>query len=248
MTTLRKTARQRLNVLLGHAGFQLLRSGERDCIRPYIPFMHTLAEARTAGLSVGDYIDSKYHVLGATKATIDQLATLGLFEQSIQSVCEIGPGSGRYLEKIQQSCAPRSYEIYETDKEWSDWLARTYRVTAHEADGTSLRNTATESVGLVHAHKVFVYLPFIVTFQYFKEMIRVARPGGTMVFDIVSELCMPDSTIEQWIADRTYFRCLLPRDFVIEFFTRKQCSLCSSFLAPMLPGQSEYLVFTKERT
>jgi hypothetical protein len=240
------TVRQKLNTLLGYGGLQLVRAGEGNHIRSFIPCKRTVEEAGRARLSVGDYIDAKYHVPGATQATIDRLAELGVFSNTISSVCEIGPGSGRYVEKVRRLCAPRSYAIYETDKDWRDWLVRTYSVTAHEADGVSLRESAHGSVDLVHAHKVFVYLPFIVTFQYFEEMIRVARPGGRIVFDIVTERCLSDATIEQWIACHAYQRCMLPRDFVIQFFAKRQCTLRSSFLAPMLPGQSEYLVFTKE--
>jgi SAM-dependent methyltransferase len=246
MPTFQKTARKTLNILLSPSGFQLMRPGEKDHIKSFIPCKETVDEARKAMLSVGDYIDAKYHHPGATQTTIDQLADRGVFGGRINSVCEIGPGSGRYLEKIQRLCAPHSYEIYETDPEWADWLVRTYHVSAHEADGTSLRDTPSGSVDLVHSHKVFVYLPFIVTFQYFSEMIRVARPGGRIIFDIVSEGCMSDATIEQWIASRAFSRCMIPRDFVIGFFARRQCSLRSSFLAPMLPGQSEYLIFARE--
>lgn len=245
MTTFRKTARKMLNAILGLFGFQLLRPGERAHIKSFQPFGQTLKEARKAGLSVGDYIDLKFQVPGATQSTIERLTTFGIFGGKVQCVCEVGPGSGRYLEKVQRLCATSSYEIYETDKDWSDWLARTYHVKAHDADGATLRETATGSVDLVHAHKVFVYLPFVVTCQYFDEMIRVARRGGSIVFDIVSESCMGDDMIEKWIASKLYFPCMMPREFVVAFFARRQCSLRGSFHAPMMPGQSEYLVFVK---
>jgi hypothetical protein len=246
MATFRKAARNKLNILLGHAGFQLVRPGERNHIKSFQPFRKTLEAARQAGLSVGDYLDSKFQVPGATQATIDRLAGLGVFNEKIQSVCEIGPGSGRYLEKVQRLCAPRSYEIYEPEKEWSDWLVRTYAVTAHESDGRCLGNTASNSVDLMHAHKVFVCLFFVVACQYFGEMIRVTRPGGQIVFDIVSENCMPDETLEKWIASGVIYPCMLPRHFVIQYFAKRGCSLRSSFFAPMMPGQSEYLLFVKD--
>ncbi len=248
MSTYRKAARNKFNALLGRTGFQLVRPGERDAVRSFIPFRETLDGARKAGLSVGDYIDSKYHVPGTTQATVDQMAGFGVFQGKIDSICEIGPGSGRYLDIVQKMCAPHSYEIYETDPEWSNWLARTYHVIAREADGTSLRDTASGSMELVHAHKVFVYLPFVVTFQYFKEMVRVVRPGGQIVFDVVSDRCMNDETIEKWIACRTYSRCVIPRDLLISYFGQRGCALHASFLAPNLPGQSEYLIFVKDGT
>lgn len=241
-----KTARKAVNAVLEPAGFRLVRPGENAHAMPFQPLKRTLEGAKKAGLSVGDYIDLKFHVPGATQATIDQLAGLGVFGLNVRSICEIGPGSGRYLEKVLRSCAPSSYEIYETDPEWSDWLARTYPVTAHQADGRCLRDTASDSVDLVHAHKVFVYLPFVVMCQYFGEMIRVARPGGLIVFDIVSEDCMADATLEKWIASGISYPSMMPKNFVISFFARKHSTLRASFFAPMMPGQSEYLVFAKD--
>jgi hypothetical protein len=246
MNAFRQAAREKLNVLLGRAGFQLVRNGNRSHITSFQPLSRTLQEADRAGLSVGDYIDQKFQVPGATQSTIDQLAALGLLTKDVRTVCEIGPGSGRYLEKVQRLCAPRSYEIYETDKDWSDWLTRRYQVTAHAADGSTLQSTANDSIDLGHAHKVFVYLPFVVACQYFLELIRVARKGGWITFDVVSESCMSDAMIEKWIERKIYYPCMMPRSFVIDFFARRGCHLRASFFAPMVPGVSEYLVFAKD--
>lgn len=245
MSTLRKTVRKSLSAALGVAGFELLRLGRTEYVRSFLPLRRTLEEARKAKLSVGDYIDSKYQVPGATQGTIDELVKLGVFRQNADRVCEVGPGSGRYLEKVLELCEPRSYEIYETQQEWSDWLEKTYHIKAHHADGKSLGHTATESVDLIHAHKVFVYLPSIVSCQYFGEMIRVARPGGKIVFDIVSEGCLDDPTIEKWIARGSYYASIMPRQFVIDFFAARDCSLLCSLFAPLGAGRSEYLVFAK---
>jgi hypothetical protein len=242
-----RTARKALNSVLGFAGFRLVRFGESDYVMAFQPFRRTINGAKKAGLSVGDYIDSRFQVRGATQDTIDRLASLGTFGENVRSTCEIGPGSGRYLEKVQRLCASSSYEIYETDLQWSDWLARTYHVAAREASGRSLRDTENDSIDLVHAHKVFVYLPLIVTCQYFAEMIRVTRPGGQIVFDIISEGCMADSTLEKWIASGLYFPCMMPREFTIAFFARQHCTLQASFFAPLVPGQSEYLIFAKDK-
>jgi hypothetical protein len=245
LATLRKAVRKTLSAGLGFAGFELLRRGERDYVKSFLPLRATLQAARKAGLSVGDYVDRRHQVPGATQAAIDQLAGLGVFDRKIQSICEVGPGSGRYLEKVQRLCAPGCYEIYETEREWSDWLVRNYHVKAHDADGKSLSQTASQSIDLAHAHKVFVYLPFVGTCQYFSEMVRVTRPGGYIVFDIVSEECMTDVEIDRWVSSATYYPCITPRAFVINFFARRGCSLRGSFFAPLRPGQSEYLFFVK---
>ena len=77
-------------------------------------------------------------------------------------------------------------------------------------------------------------------------MIRIARPKGKIVFDIASDSCMNDPTLEKWIASGISYPCILPRKFVVDYFAKRNCFLRSSFFAPMVPGQSEYLVFVKD--
>ena len=218
-----------------------------DSVKSFLPFRQTLKAARLAGLPLGDYIDARYQFPGLTQQTIDRLATVGVFDAPTDRVCEIGPGSGRYLEPVLKRCKPTSYEIYEPNREWSNWLAKTHPVIPRQSDGISLHDTLTASVDLVLAHRVFVYLAFIVTFQYFLEMIRVAKDGAYIAFDIFSESCMPDATIEKWAAAHVYHPCMIPRDMAIAFFARRRCSLHASFFVPSRFGQSEYLVFVKNQ-
>jgi ubiquinone/menaquinone biosynthesis C-methylase UbiE len=248
MIKVRRTVRELVNTGLNLAGLELIRKRREDYVKTFLPLKDTLEGARRAKLSVAEYVDLKYQVPGATQATIDQMEELGVFNPKVSSVCEIGPGSGRYLEKVQRLCSPCTYEVYETEREWSDWLAQTYGVKACEADGKCLNHTASDSIDLALAHKVFVYLPFVVTCNYFNEMARITRKGGRIVFDVVSETCMTDTLLERWIAAQFFYPSMMPSDFVIDFFTKRGCSLRSRFFAFLKPGQSEYLVFTKEST
>jgi len=86
---------------------------------------------------------------------MDGLAALGVFIDLIEKVCEIGPDSGRYLEKTIARCRPQHCEIYETSPEWRNWLVQQFKVTARTCNGRDLAETESGSVGLVHAHKVF---------------------------------------------------------------------------------------------
>ncbi len=174
-----------LSGALGRAGLKLVRTGPRPFqeFRDYIPFAETLAGAQSKGLSVGDYIDETFGRAGVTKETIDHLVRSGVLHSGVRRVCEIGPGSGRYLALVTQTCSPDRYEIYETAVQWRDYLVRQYSVLAQPSDGSSLSATPDRSVDLVHAHKVFPGLPFLVAQRYFREMARVATIGGRVVFD-----------------------------------------------------------------
>ena len=242
----RRTIQKAVNTILIPAGYELLPRFKRDYVRSYQPLGRTLKEAKKAGLSMGDYIDKKFQVPGVTQSTVDQLEKYGIFSAEVRRICEIGPGTGRYLERVQRLCAPCLYEVYETDPQWDDYVVRTYHVISREADGTSLRHTAEGSVDLVHAHRVFPYLPFVAQCRYFMEMARVTRPGGWIVFDIITENCMPEELLVKWIADQRYDACMMPHKYVTDLFSVRRCSLQWSFFIPFLPGKSEYLVFRKD--
>jgi SAM-dependent methyltransferase len=239
-----------LNPLFGLVKLKLVwRTGAFEDYRGYIPFSPTLATAQKAGLSIGDYIDTHFNVTGATQATLDRMKELGVFQGQIDRVCEIGPGSGRYLEKTLKACSPSYCEIYETAIDWEKYLVQTYQVVAHPTDGKSLASTPSASIDLVQAHKVMPGQPSLVMCRYFEEMARVVRTGGKIVFDIVTEECLDDTTLKVWLAAGAgyqHYPCLIPKQFAIDFFQRRGCSCDGSFLVPMEPGKTECFVFTKQ--
>jgi hypothetical protein len=101
--------KQAVNAALSPLGVQVvgLHSHEWADVSSFIPFRETMEAAKQAGLSVGDYIDTVMNkVPGATQSTIDQMSALGVFSAPVQSIVEIGPGSGRYLEKTIKICSP----------------------------------------------------------------------------------------------------------------------------------------------
>jgi methyltransferase family protein len=238
------------NVVLRRAGAEIVRYGPRPMeeFSDYIAFAPTIAGAKAAGMSVGDYIDSKHNRPGITQETIDQLRELGALRPGVNSVCEIGPGSGRYLEKTIAICKPARYEIYETAKEWKAYLAETYKVVAHDADGKTLQQTPSGSVELVMAHKVFPGTPFLTTIRYLGEMARVVAPGGRVVFDVITEACMDAPILERWLASGAGYQSYPnphSRQYIVEFFARHHCTLDGSFTVSMEPGLTECMVFTR---
>jgi hypothetical protein len=239
-----------LNGVLGLAGIKIVRRGPRPLeeFRDYIAFKPTITAARDHGLSVGDYIDLRHNRPGATQETIDRLKEMGALHGGIRRICEIGPGSGRYLERTIAVCRPEHYEVYETAEEWRQYLLDRYPVIAQPTDGRSLAATPSESIDLVHAHKVFSGTPFLVTVRYFSEMARVVVPGGKVVFDLVTEPCMDAEILANWLstgAGYQLYPSLLPRQYVIGFFERRGLSCDGTFMVPMKPGIAECFVFTR---
>lgn len=248
-TSLLKSGTRRL---LGRVGFDIVRStNSRDGVDDFIPFEATMRAARAAGLSVGDYIDEVMNgTPGATQSTIDELRGLGVFATEPDTVLEIGPGSGRYLEKTLKECSPGRYEIYETARPWADYLAGAFGVVSQPTAGSSLAPTPDGSVDLVQAHKVFNTVTFLNASRYFFEMARVTRPGGRIVFDVMSENCLDPDTVHAWAtkggAGHGSYPAAMPRQTCVDLFATLGCSLEAGFLAPLGVASTEVLVFKKK--
>jgi hypothetical protein len=216
-------------------------------VASYIPFAETITNAEQAGLPLGDYIDTRQGIAGAAQAVIDQMKAHGVFDAPILSMVEIGPGTGRYLEKTLRECSPNRCEVYETAVDWAHYIAETFPVIVQQTDGVSLQPTPSGSIDLVQAHKVFSATPFSVTARYWLEMLRVTKPGAHIVFDVVTENCLSPGVVEAWaqagMHKRASYPAALPYEVVFSFFAAHGAKLLGTFRSPMPPGETEVFVF-----
>ena len=239
-----------LGVAIRRAKRVLLRRRGPTTQRPvsqYIDFKGTLAAAAEQGLSVGDYIDQRYNQPGVTHETMDKLAELGAFA-GVDRVCEIGPGSGRYLAETIRRCNPSHYEIYETATDWRDWLVATYGVVANKPDLRTMAATPSASIDLVQAHKVFTTIAPVPSIRYLLEMQRIVRSGGRVAFDAVTEDCLDRQTIENWVVSGSDYEThpsFIPKKVVLDLFEQGRFSLVGSFIEPMEPGTTCCFIFQK---
>lgn len=239
-------ARDTVNRGLRPLGVQIVRgSSSAEGAKSFIAARPTIAAARRSGLTVGEYVDRTFAEPGATAAAVDAIIGTAGLKGPLERVCEIGPGTGRYLAVTMQRLAPREYEIYETAHDWVTYLSRIPTVVARPCDGSSLAATAPGSVDLVQAHKVLVYLEFWTVVGYLDEMARVVRPGGVVAFDVITEGCLRDDVVEHWYQERSIFRPL-PRAWVVEHLGRRGLRLLGSTPTPLPYGESELLVLRKD--
>lgn len=233
------------NKVLDRAGFELVKKGRE--FQDYIPFQYTLKEAEKSGLSLSDYIDNNYNVPGTTQLTIDKMGELGVFDRPIHRICEIGPGSGRYLEKVKAICKPDHYEIYETSKSWKGWLAEKYNVLAQPTDGASLSSTPSGSIDLLHTHKVLYGNSILTIFRYFMEMARVVKTDGFLVFDLMTAECMNNEILQKWVESGVdHAHSMTPRQVALDYYESQGFRCVGNFIVPMAPGLTEYFVFKKQ--
>lgn len=234
-----------INNLLGTFGLELVRSSHQSKGKGYISAKETVAAAKKNNLSVCDYLEKIWNQQGDTDKVIENMKRGGVFAKSIKNILEIGPGSGRYLEKVMRICNPITYEIYETAQDGADWLAKEYNIISRKADGKTLCHTESSSIDLVHAHGVFVYLPFLTSYQYFQEIVRVTNNNGFVVFDIISEDCLDDETATKWLQSGLDYPCFLSKSYVKAFFIKAGFSFVGDFFTRYGPGKSQYLFFQK---
>jgi len=249
MNQLLELSRRGLRRLLRSAGLAHVSPGH-DWADPrtFIPFEETLAGAAAAGLSVADFVDRTHNRPGATREHVSRLVEHGVFRDPIERVCEIGPGSGRYLEKVIEICRSSHYEIYETAQDWAMWLEKEYGVKWQPTGDGLLAATPSSSIDLVHAHKVFSTIPWLPSCRYLLEMARVVRPRGKVVFDVMTERCLDVATVRMWLERRIAwgsYPAVFPRQLVIDILGAQGLSLSATFLVPMEPGSTECMIFSR---
>jgi SAM-dependent methyltransferase len=244
-------AKNTVRNLLSRLGYRLVRvSSKARFSSPfggaYIRCTEYTQRAAEKNMSVVAYIEQLWGAGDAVRAVVERMRANGCLNAPAR-LCEIGPGTGMYLEKIQALAPDAEYIIYETDNEWADSLQSRYKVTRRTPDGISLSDEPDASCDLVHAHGVFVYLSLTQTHRYLKEMIRVVRPGGFVVFDFYDAERFDLATIERWLANGWSWPVVLAYPPIRARFEGAGLTLADDFMIAtnMEQTPSRYLVFRR---
>jgi SAM-dependent methyltransferase len=214
--------------------------------RGYISANDTVKEAKKLGLSVCDYVEKMWNQVGETKKVIDNMEKLGVFENANPIICEIGAGTGRYMEKVIAKGNPDNYESYETANDWAEWLQKEYNIISHKSDGSSLQNSEDSSIDIIHAHGVFVYIPLFDSLRYFNEIDRVTKKNSYVIFDCITDDCLYNKWLNNWLDSKYSYPRLLPEKYILDFFPDDNYKLIGNFFTPYGQGKSKYFIFKKK--
>jgi len=156
-----------------------------------------------------------------------------------------------YLEKILYYANACTYEVYETDRGWKEYIRKTYsnvgknKVLLRNADGKSLKYTKSNSCDLVHAHAVFVYLPLLQSIEYIYEMIRVCKKKGYIVFDCFIEENFDDNSVKKWISSKWRFPVIIPKKLLYQLFNENSIAVRAAFKEVYGESIVEYFILQK---
>jgi glycosyltransferase involved in cell wall biosynthesis len=237
-----------INIFLYHLGFKIVSHSPKQ--GGYISAKETIEAAAQKHQRVSEYLEELWGEHGLAQEVIDQFELFGALHRNTKQICEIGTGTGWFAEKILKDydISPSSYESYELNKEWATWLSQTLRIRSHPTDGISLRYTPSDSIDLVHANGVFVYTPFLTTYQYFLEIFRVTKKDGYAVFDIFSEDCFDEEIFNAWLVSGDMYPSMLSKEFIQTLFISNGFSFIGKFYRKLGQGISVYLIFKKVQT
>jgi hypothetical protein len=206
-----------------------------------------IAQARSRGMSPGDLLEEIFGKQGRAEQIIGRMRIAGALSPDVSTVCEIGPGSGLYVQHVLRHARVARYEIYEIAENRAAYLAANFPVVKQPADGERLLATAARSIQLVHAHGVFVTLDFLTSCSYFREIERVLTANGHAVFDVMTEDCLDDAAIDSWLGTRLRYPSLHSRDYVTQFFAKRGFVLVDEFRMPLLVhGASRYFILRRQ--
>ena len=135
-------------------------------------------------------------------------------------ICEIGGAWGATITHLKERFSPDVYYNYEPDRAYAQWTTERFGVTNMPVDGETLRGTESESIDLVVANNVFIFVPPVKVWSYLREMKRVVRKGGIILFNAVQSEQLSDEDLEHFLV--TYFpkRALhiVPSDMITRVF------------------------------
>jgi hypothetical protein len=225
---------------------QILHGGDSIAsFGSYISCADTVRAAKAARLSVVDYVERLWEQRGQTKQVITNIFEVAP-ATTIRRACEIGPGTGRYMDCVLRDhfeSESSDYEIYEIASDWAKWLTAEYKVTRRSADGRTLSQTDSNSMDLVHAHGVFVYTPFLTTCRYLQEFRRVIRTGGLIAFDIYNEDCFPTDVLARWLNSGHEYPTLFSEKIADQILMGSGCRKIKEFSNKHGMGFSKYLIY-----
>ena len=212
----------------------------------YIDCNTTVQAAQDADLTICEFVERLWDQYGQTKLILNRAAKHIDFSE-VNTVCEIGPGTGRYIKKtIERMGKVDNYTIYEIDKDWANWLETEYSISKREANGIDLQDEENTSIDFCQAHGVFVSLSMYNVLIYLKEMMRVTKSGGYLLFDYFDETSFSNNVGQIIIDNSIDYPSIIPSGIIRNFLLENNCEIITEFNNKYGKGESKYILAQKK--
>ena len=161
-----------------------------------------------------------------------------LFPEPPRRICEIGGGWGSTIKHLKERFSPDIYYNYDLDQAFAQLAADKFGITNMPVDGETLRGTESDSIDLVIANNVFLFVPPVKVWSYLREMKRVVRKGGLVVFNAVQSGQLSERDLDHYLLAHFPKRALqiVPSDIIKRIFAEPQFKLLHA---------SEYCVYRR---
>lgn len=241
--SIQRTLKNSANRLLAPLGLQLARS--EPFRHAYLDKNETVLAAKEKNLSVSAYVQELWGSGALVRETMERMQKLGALTSATQTICEIGAGTGQFVEETLRVVKPLRYEVYEANHGWAEFLSQNYPVVIQPCDGVSLAATPNNSVDLVTSHGVFVYTAFLTTMSYLREIARVLKVGGYAFVDVACQHCFSPTDVEHWLAGEQRYPAFLSCDFVQSHCESLGLKGRAEYMCGAGPGRTHYLLLEK---
>ncbi len=242
--SLRSSAKILVKNILAKAGFEIRTINSKGL--GYLSAENVIRKSEEQKITVNQYLENLWGLDSHAEKIISRLELNHHLKNTPFNILEIGAGTGIYADKVIKVLGKENialHQIYETALDWVGYLKEHYAVDIVQANGYNLNGTENNSMDLVHAHGVFVYTSFITTMSYLKEICRVTKKDGLVLFDVFDETCFDDEIINNWISRSETYPCITPEAFIMETFSSYGFSLLNSFHENFSPGRARYFLF-----
>jgi Methyltransferase domain len=193
-------------------GFTTIRS-------PMAIGAYDVPQAVRSGLDVVEAFKEKFEI---TDTLLWKLLPNHLFETPPSHICEIGGAWGATIAHLTKRFQPALYHNYEPDRHYAEWTWRQFGAKRMPVDGETLSGTPDESMDLVIANNVLIFVPVIKTWSYLVEMRRVLRHGGVILFNAVISDQISEDGLKHYLETSFPKRAIniLPRDVIDRTFPK----------------------------
>lgn len=191
-----------------------------DFLRVRSPMLigdYDVALAKRLGRDLVDVFAEKF---ATTDRLLWRILPDSLFRRPPTRACEIGGAWGATIKHVKSRFAIESYHNYEPDIHFARWTSERFGVERMPVDGETLGGTADDSVDLVIANNVLIFVPPIKIWSYLLEMRRVVRKDGILLFNLVLSDQLDESDMQNYLDGYFPKRTIqiFPRDILARAF------------------------------